>query len=196
MSDEDFRELVQHKETIVSKGKGAITIHTDGSITIDTSKKPNYENSDSFYAYSTSKEAILNLNEDIEHYVPIIGEPFAKVLRATRDFLIENDVKNPRPYSIRTYRNNKTMRWHRHTMMPNIRRQNFFVALYYLHPNWDVSYGGDLKVGLAEDESILTVPCYSNSIVIHDGFYGHGVDHLKLGYEGDRDVFTAHWISD
>lgn len=196
LSEEDFRELVQHKEKVIGKGEGAITIHTDGSITVDNNKKENFEDSNHFFSYLTSKESVVNLNYDIENFVPVLGEPFAKVLSAVKKFMLEQGIKNPKPYSVRAYRNNKVIRWHRHTMPTNVHRKNFYVGIYYLHPNWDTSFGGALKIGLSDQETLLLAPCYSNSLVLHNGYYGHGVDELKLGYEGNRDIFLNHWITD
>lgn len=196
LSEQDFKALVQHKENIIGKGKGAITIEKDGSITINDNKKYGLEDSNNFFSYEVSKEAIINLNDDIEHFIPVLGEPFRKAFDAIEKSLLDFEVKNPKPYSARCYRNNKKMRWHRHTMRESLKRQNFWVAIYYLHPNWDINYGGDLQVGLSDQEVILNAPCLSNSLVVHNGYYGHGVESLTLGYSGDRDIFLTHWVSD
>jgi hypothetical protein len=65
-----------------------------------------------------------------------------------------------------------------------------------MHPNWDPKYGGALSIGLTENEITHTIDCLSNSLVAHNGYYGHGVKELIKGYEGDRDIFLSHWVSD
>jgi hypothetical protein len=193
---EEFDTLVCHKDSVVAKRTGATTIHEDGSITVDTSLKHETAGKTTFKDYRVSKDAIFNFKFDIEHFRPLLGDPFIPVLTATQNALIEFGVKNPRPYTCRAYRNNKTTKWHRHYMLPNTPRDKFWVTIYYMHPNWDIKYGGDIRIGVTEELDLLKVPCYSNSMVAHDGYFGHGVDEITLGYEGNRDIFATHWISD
>jgi hypothetical protein len=65
-----------------------------------------------------------------------------------------------------------------------------------MHPDWDVKYGGGLRVGLVDDEDLLIADCLSNSVVMHNGYYGHGVLKIHQGFEGDRDILLIQWVSE
>lgn len=196
MPDEQFKAIVLHKENIVNKGDGATIINEDGSITKDAARKQGHESTNKFSSYQTSKEAILNYRYDIDGFIPFIGEPFRPALESIKKSLEEFGVINPKPYSLRVYRNNKTTIWHRHTIPANTHRSKFWITIFYLHPNWNEMNGGSLQIGITDQEIILDAPCLSNSVAAHNGYYGHGVKTLKLGYEGDRDIMLTHWVSE
>jgi len=184
------------KDLFVNKGDGAITIHEDGSVTKDTRLKENRDVARNPDDYIVSKESIFNRKFDIESFEPYISSPLTKVMYNIKDLLINNSCVNPKPYMARCYRNNIITPWHKHTIHKGVKPSKFWVAIYYMHPNWDSSYGGGIKVGLTEKETVLDVDCTSNSLVMHNGYYGHGVEKLRLGYEGDRDIFLTHWVTD
>ena len=184
------------KENIVTKGDGAITIHEDGTITKDTRILPNLTVARKPSDYIVSKESIFNDKKDISSFQPYIGDQLIKVMEKLHTILLETGIENPKPYMARCYRNNNVTPWHRHSMPKGYKPKQFWVAIYYMHPNWDVSFGGDLQIGLTEDHILHDVPCYSNSVAMHNGLYGHGVKKLKLGYKGDRDIFLTHWVDE
>lgn len=198
LSKTDFDNLVLHKETIINQGKGCTTIHEDGSVTIDTSLTTGDSNNrePKWYEYSVSKEAIFNYTYNIDMFLPYLGEPFINALYAKYQMLVENGVNNPKPYMARAYRNNQTTEWHMHTKPDHVKHSKFWVTIYYLHPNWDIQYDGAIEIGMLPTEPVGKFNCLSNSMVAHNGYYGHGVNNLKFGYEGDRDILIAHWISE
>jgi len=184
------------KDLFVDKGTGAITIHEDGTVTKDTRLKENRTEARYPDDYVVSKESIFNKKLDIESFEPYISLPLVKVMFFIQNLLLNNSFTNAKPYMARCYRNNIITPWHKHTIPKGVKPSKFWVAIYYMHPNWDSSYGGDIKVGLTEKETVLDVPCTSNSLVMHNGYYGHGVEKLKLGYDGNRDIFLSHWVID
>jgi len=192
----DFEELTNYKNNVVQQGTGAITIHGDGSKTVDTSVALERDGSTVWSDYNVSKEAIFNYTYNIDNYLPHIGIPFVKTIYAIQDALKSFGVNNPKCYMSRAYRNNQITVWHKHSKPDNCKPSNFWVTIMYLHPNWDTSFGGDIEIGIIEQEPIYKFPCYSNSIVAHNGYYGHAVNYLKSGYVGDRDILLNHWISE
>lgn len=184
------------KELILNRGTGAITIHEDGTTSKDTRLKETHTSALHPSDYVISKEAIFNNKKDIESFEPYISKPLTDVMYSIKKILNDNEVSNPKPYMARCYRNNIVTPWHKHPAPKGVKPSKFWVAIYYMHPNWDTKYAGDLKVGLTENETAIEVPCYSNSLVLHNGYYGHGVEKLILGYEGDRDIFLTHWVNE
>lgn len=184
------------KDLVVNRQGGAITINEDDSIDTDIRLKETHTSALHDSDYVVSKAAIFNKKKDIESFEPYISTPLTKVMFIIKDLLIENGVANPKPYMGRCYRNNIVTPWHKHGVPKGVKPSKFWVAIYYMHPNWDTKYAGDLKVGLTEKETVMEVPCYSNSLVMHNGYYGHGVEKLILGYEGDRDIFLTHWVNE
>jgi hypothetical protein len=184
------------KDLIVNRGTGAITIHEDDTITIDERLKDTHTSALHPSDYVVSKEAIFNLKKDIESFEPYISTMLTKVMFSIKDLLLENGVNNPKPYMARCYRNNIVTPWHKHGVPKGVKPSKFWVAIYYMHPNWDSAFGGNIKVGLTEKETVLDLECTSNSVVMHNGYYGHGVEKLRLGYEGDRDIFLTHWVNE
>lgn len=195
LSSDDFQQVVAHADEVIH-AKTYRAIHPDG--TIQSAHK---------HAQIASS-AIANYNFDIDSYSPHLTEGFVKVLRATQQALIENELTNPKPYMVRGYRNDVLVGWHKHfgdapkaewlkyygKSLPTL--EKLWVVIFYMHPNWDTSYLGDLQVGYTESKDLTEFPCLSNSIVAHHGEFGHSVKKLKFGYEGHRDVFMSHWIVD
>jgi hypothetical protein len=71
----DFYNVIQHKDSIINAGKGATTFELDGSTTINTELKSNSRNAEGDH-FSTSKDAIVNLQCNIDNFIKIYGEPF------------------------------------------------------------------------------------------------------------------------
>ena len=184
LSPEEFQQIVEYKENIVNKGKGAITINEHGEYSINTD------------ASSVFIGSIFNYQYTIEGFEPYLGRPFVNIFNIIQDYLKENGIVNPRPYMARCYRNNQKTPWHRHQLLSGHSPKQHWIVLYYMHPNWDTTYGGALGIGLMENEHVYEAQCLSNSLVAHNGYYGHGVEKLTLGYEGDRDLFLTHWLTD
>ena len=192
LSPEEFAFIISYKDALVNKGgEGGIRIDEQGEIYIETDIRHVYQGS------------VLNYQLTIEGFEPYFGKPFCNLMERTREQLTENGSVNPRPYSVRCYRNNGNITWHRHTppiplptALKGIKLKNMWVTLYYMHPNWNTNSGGDLKIGLTEDEHLFIAPCYSNSLVVHNMYYGHMVDNLIKNYEGNRDLFLSHWVCD
>lgn len=198
LSTEDFNALVAYKDNIINQGKGFTTIEEDGSISIDTTLKTGViTDTPLVHDYEVSKELILNKKLDIDGFIQVLGQPFYPAFANIQKLLTNAGIKNPRPFNARAYRhNNPYIPWHRHTVLKNYKPSGYWITIYYLHPNWDVAYGGALRVGLDEITDILVANCISNSVVIHNGYYGHGVQKVLPGFEGDRDILLIHWLSD
>ena len=195
LSQEDFSTLVAYKDNIINQGEGYTIIQEDGTVIVNTELRNKSASEDpKFYDYKSSKEGILNLQFNIENFIKILGKPFNPAFISIQNSLIEIGVKNPRPYSARAYRhNNPNIPWHKHANVFKLKPSNFWITIMYLHPNWDIKYGGALRVGLIESDDILVADCISNSVVMHNGYYGHGVKKVLSGFEGDRDILLVHW---
>ena len=195
LSADQFQQVLIDKKSIINTGTGSLTLEKDGSITKDSRILNHLTEARLASDYVISKDSYFNLQHNVEGFEKLIGKTFTNILYAIQKVLINNDLKNPRPYNCRAYRHNKTIKWHKHAHK-GIKARNFWLSIYYMHPNWDTKYGGKLNIGLTEKDTVQTFDCLSNSVVIHNGYYGHSVDELKLGYEGDRDIFLAHWMTD
>jgi hypothetical protein len=196
LSDVDFTALVQYKDSIINQGKGAVVFDKTGSVSVNTElkmEKVNVQASD----YTVSKEAIVNYQCNIENFIKIYGQPFYPVFKNIQNALIDIGVENPRPYTARAYRHNSpNLPWHKHSNVFRFKPSDLWISIFYLHPNWDTKFGGGLRVGLIETEDLLIADCLSNSAVIHNGYYGHGVLKLHPGFEGNRDILFIQWVSE
>ena len=197
LSEEDFTALINHKDNIINKGKGATIFDEDGSMSLYTETKSNLNNIVRESDYATSKESIVNFQFNIENFIKVYGQPFYPAFKRIQESLIDIGAINPQPYGARTYRhNNVYIPWHKHENRFSLPLSKFWITIMYLHPNWDPKYGGALKVGAIDTEDLLIADCLSNSVVMHNGYYGHGVSKINHGYEGDRDILLIHWRSD
>ena len=196
LDSDSFQNILVAKENIIGKGDGALTLNKDGSITKDTRSK--IEMADDYplkdNEYVVSKGTFLNYQYSIDGFEQFLGKEFTHLLYTFKNILESNGVKNPRPYMCRAYRHNMKIKYHKHNFIG--KPSKFWLAIYYMHPNWDPKYGGALSIGLTENEITHTIDCLSNSLVAHNGYYGHGVKELIKGYEGNRDIFLSHWVSD
>jgi Rps23 Pro-64 3,4-dihydroxylase Tpa1-like proline 4-hydroxylase len=194
---DSFQNILVAKKNIIGKGDGALTLNKDGSITRDSRSKIKMADGYTLKGnqYLISKDAFFNYQYTIEGFEQFLGKEFTQLLQNFKDILESNGVKNPRPYMCRAYRHNMKIKYHKHGLA-GIKLSKFWLVIYYMHPNWDPKYGGALSIGLTENEITHTIDCLSNSLVAHNGYYGHGVKELIKGYEGDRDIFLSHWVSD
>jgi hypothetical protein len=190
----DFQQLILDKNQYIYNGDGAITIHPDGSVTKDTTLKEINSGQNKPNDYLISKDSIFNYQYTIQGFEPYIGKSFTKALEAINEVFLSEGLLNPRPYMVRAYRHNKLISWHRHVIPKGVKPSNFRLAIYYMHPNWDTNYGGQLHVGITEKDTCNIFECFSNSVIYHDGYLGHEVKDLVLGYKGDRDILLSHWI--
>lgn len=195
LPQEDFESLLQCKDELINDVTGYRVIYPDGTI-----KAPGvYPN--------IYKGAVSNFTFDIEGYEPHLSPKFMQLTRAIYQALVENNLPNPKPYMVRCYRNNKVVEWHKHFAAASfadwtvyygrkVPPKHMWVVIYYMHPNWDTKFKGDLQVGITPETQYAEYPCLSNSMVAHVGHLGHGVKELIMGYEGNRDIYLSHWITE
>ena len=188
LTQEDYSLLMQAKEPFYSeRGPGCIIINADGhTSTVKTDLK----------GLPTDQHSIFNFTMDIEKYSIKYPPIFLKLLYNIKNCFENNGVLNAKPYLCRTYRSNKTINWHKHAILKNVKPKNWYCCIYYMHENWDVKYKGALRVSKSEKLLGEKFDCLSNSFVTHNGFYGHSVDELIKGYEGNRDIFLTQWVID
>lgn len=192
---EDFQEVQDNKNNIINKGTGALTLNLDGTITKDTRLKEGVDTPKYTNDYIVSPDAYFNFQGTTEGFEKLMGKTFVKVLDAIKQVMIENNLESPKPYMCRAYRHNVNIRWHKHGFPKFLKPHQFWLSIFYMHPNWDTKYGGKLHIGQTEQEVLHTFDCLSNSVVLHNGYFGHSVNDLILGYEGDRDIFLTHWAT-
>lgn len=206
LSEEEFSAVVAHKDNIINKGAGATTFEKDGSIRINLDLQSQdlkwevaalasrYKRANDF---AISKEAVVNFQCNIDNFIKVYGEPFYPAFENIRKALIEIGVENPRPYTSRAYRHDDPyLPWHKHANTFKMHPNDYWITIMYLHPNWDIKHGGALRVGITEDEDLLVAECFSNSVVIHNGYYGHGVLKIYPGFEDHRDILLIQWVSE
>ena len=74
LSPEEFQQIVEYKENIVNKGKGAITINEHGEYSINTD------------ASSVFIGSIFNYQYTIEGFEPYMGKPFVNIFNIIQNF--------------------------------------------------------------------------------------------------------------
>lgn len=100
------------------------------------------------------------------------------------------------------HKNSKNVDWHTHKKQFNTDPLNFslpnrYVVVFYLHKEWDDTFGGSLKVGESENNPIQSFKCDPNSCVIHSASLSHGVDNLNFDFLDTnlkRIVMYSHWV--
>jgi hypothetical protein len=182
LSATDFETILVHKETIVNKRDKSIEISSEGIVTESLDTK-------------VFMGSVVNYQFDIDSFEPYIGKPFIFLMERIKKWLVDYGLNDPKPYMVRCYRNNQITPWHRHGVLSGVTPPNHWVVIYYMHPNWNPIHGGKLNVSIIETEPLYSFDTLSNTIVCHNGYYGHGVSDLKLGYQGDRDLFLSHWVT-
>lgn len=184
LSDEEYSQLMAIKQQVFRQRTGEITIESDGKTTT------RYQGKNGLHLEQNS---INNYRMDIEGFRVIYPDIFIKLLYAIQNKLKENGLTNPKPYISRTYARNDIKEWHKHVIYGDNKNLDYCV-IYYMHPNWDTKNGGRLNVSKTPSVPYKSFDCLSNSLVAHNGRYGHSVDFLNKNYEGSRDIFLSHWI--
>lgn len=140
---------------------------------------------------------------------------FAKVCDKIRNILIESRLSEPKIISINflNHINRNTMSFHKHSPLPKIidpyKEYNppknskspyavpfeyFWIAIYYPHNLYDPEYAGELTVKLNENDIGEKFNAIPNSLVLHNGLYGHSVTIPKLHPTIIRDSCFTHWL--
>lgn len=137
--------------------------------------------------------------------------PFSKLGEKIRTFMVEYGFKNPRVNRIGIITNNrKHVPFHLHpslgNMNPILREEKgkfitpperSFVAVYYCHNFKETKYQGVLGVKKhAEDKTGYTFPATPNSLIIHNGTFGHDADVEELHPTEKRYSCYTHWVID
>ncbi len=197
LEQSEFDQLQTYKKSLIKDKKPAVVLNSDGTTTILDKLEPVNSGTGLNTDYEVSPGTFFNYRYNIEDYIPYIGEGYSNIMYKTQGVFKEKGLVNPRPYMVRAYTHNKpSVEWHKHIRPKNIAPSKFWISIFYMHPEWDVSYGGIMDIGLTDKEPIETYDTLSNSLIAHNGYYGHGVKKITMGYEGDRDIFLAHWVTD
>lgn len=191
LSDQDFAKLQGYNEFMTNFGHGTVMTHEDESTTCEVNVEHGKLQHPLFFVDYKSKL------HDIKYFLPFLGEHFKLLLESIRQAMIEQGAINPQLHTTRFCRNNLTTPWHRHIPMKSHPLSKNWVSIYYMHPNWDsANWGGDISVGVINEETLWRGPSTSNSVIWHDAYYGHGIETVHLGYPGNRDMIVNHWVSD
>lgn len=204
---EDFQKIIKDKEKLLSESSVTRKLLPNGLI---ETYNPATQKKNGKLFTNVYQGAISNFNFDVESFGRILPPIFMTLLKTIQQTLIDNDLSNPQPYMARCYRNNSPVKWHGHFNGVNdeehaewisyygktVPRKKLWLVIYYMHPNWNTEWRGELNVGLVPEETLIQYQCYSNSLVAHTGNFGHGVTTIINKYKGDRDIFLTHWITD
>lgn len=141
---------------------------------------------------------------------------FSKVCDKIKNSLIESGFENPKITSIDfiNHVHRKTMPFHKHWMLPTlnpygeynpVKNSNspyaipyeyFWIAIYYPHELHDIDYAGELIVKLNHDDMGINFNAIPNSMVLHNGLYGHEVKINKLHPRLLRSACFTQWVCD
>ena len=183
--------LTQEKFEIVSKISNSELTKTQGSqeagktICLDKTIKFNWDS----YKGCWFSEAY-----EIDDFIPYWHPQFIYLVRQQQSKLQELLKRECKCWHLRLYIHNDGVEWHRHYPPKDVKLEDCYLCVYYLHPNWDTKYGGALKVGTDENNITHKFDCLSNSLVGHTSEYGHMVNDVVKGFKGDRMVFLTFWI--
>lgn len=131
---------------------------------------------------------------------------FAHLCKSIEDILKQKTLPNPKPISIDFINHNGRthMPWHKHWIWSGVDPyektptslpyENFWIAVYYPHDIYDPEYHGYLSVKLTENDNGYTFPAIPNSLVLHNGLYGHEVHMNKSNPSIRRDSCFTEWI--
>jgi hypothetical protein len=136
---------------------------------------------------------------------------FAKVCEKVQEVMLSHNFKNPKITRIGIIRNNrKHVPFHLHpsvgTMNPKLREEfgkhiipleRAFVAVFYCHDIHEAKYQGVLGVKkFVGDPGAFSFAAIPNSLIIHDGTYGHDADVEELHPSISRSSCYTHWTTD
>lgn len=139
---------------------------------------------------------------------------FSKVCDRIKSTLISKGFVEPKITSIDfiNHIDRNKMHFHKHSALPIINAyeeyippkdskspyavpfEYFWVAIYYPHNLNDEEYYGKLIVRLKENVDGLEFKAIPNSLVLHNGHYGHEVEIKKLHPNIIRDSCFTHWV--
>ena len=134
---------------------------------------------------------------------------FSKVCDKIKESLILKGLVEPKVTSIdflnhveRTH-----MPFHKHWMLEGLNPYDkeatnsktlpyeyFWVAIYYPHNLYEKEYAGNLIVKMEENLPGYTFDSVPNSLVLHNGLYGHEVIIEKLHPTITRDACFTQWV--
>lgn len=153
------------------------------------------------YFDNTRKESpSIDLNSDIG--------TFQKIIDNATNMLIEAGVKNPKAVSLNLISQYKRfkMDWHKHRLTSecdpynnnysNVDADCFYVGVYYPHNLYHKNTAGTLTVKQHKEDEGKTFDAVPNSIVFHNGYYGHEVAIKFIHPILVRDACFIHWISE
>jgi|APCry1669189440_1035222.scaffolds.fasta_scaffold00321_5 hypothetical protein len=143
---------------------------------------------------------------DIPNYTELdnwefnIGSAFVTLLKTINKIISEIENTDIELVQVGAQKNNQRhgFPWHKHRL-PTIKYKNneLYVGIFYTHNNWDQEYtnkfDGSLRVSIDEQHSGFKLPCISNSLVIHDSYFGHCLDNLLPGCPIERECFFSNW---
>lgn len=131
---------------------------------------------------------------------------FAKVCDVIRNTLISKGFENPKvtTFDFLNHVGRKFMPFHKHWIMEGVNPyekndsvipyEYFWVAIFYPHNLYEKEYAGKITVRLDENTEGHTFESVPNSIVLHNGLYGHEVEIEELHPTIIRDACFTQWI--
>ena len=160
-----------------------------------------------------SGEFYIRLN--FKHSPEKIGV-FSKLCNKIQNILVEKGFEDPlvsrlgylnhyeRPYM--SYHRHVPVMWENYGLETEIKDrlgksrfaiplQYFWIAIYYPHELYDKHYQGYVNVKLSKyDKKSYKFPSAPNSLVLHNGLYGHEVFLDKVGKDKMRDSCFTEWL--
>lgn len=153
------------------------------------------------YFDNTSKDSpSVDLNSDIGN--------FRKVIANAKIELIKRGVKNPQAVSLNfiSQFNRFKMDWHKHRLTDdcdpytnnysNVDAGCFYISIYYPHNIYHKKSSGKLIVKKHAEDEGTAFEAVPNSIVFHNGYYGHEVNIQQMHPILVRDACFIHWIAE
>lgn len=139
---------------------------------------------------------------------------FAKVCDKIVETLIAKGFEKPKVTSIDyiNHNNRTAMPWHRHWLLHSINPYDkldkkdeskipktipyeyFWIVIYYPHKLFDKDYCGKLHVNLNVDDPGYVFDSVPNSLIFHNGLYGHKVTIDKIHPDLVRNACFTHWV--
>ena len=152
----------------------------------------------------------VNDYKNIDNWEPAIGSALLKYAKTVKEFfdshnlnvrLMDAHVSKITAYHWPLWQSVKHRPWpiwHKHHPFPPTNDINkFWVAVFYHHPFWDdeytEKYDGRLRVSTSAEDPGIKLPCYANSVVIHNNQFGHTADNIIFSFPNDREVCYTDW---
>lgn len=157
----------------------------------------------------------------LPHHIDMFLEPifnvrnkrigaFSDVCVRVQEIMIERGFDDPKINRIGVIKNNRThVPFHLHPSLGNMNpllREEFgkyvipaersYCAVYYCHDIHERKYQGTLGVKRhAEDTNGYQFPAIPNSLIIHNGTFGHDADVEELHPDISRSSCYTHWTT-